>query len=341
VKRSGTRIFTTTIRSTVNYHDSAALIIGDIADDAVRNVRKRLSEAGIQVPFVDPTHPSTYTLSIDESAGALLEVDGAAVRLSPETRVWQRRANRPNPGSFRHQNPEIAPFSAAVLAALWGAFYALPAVWMNRHLHADGLQSDKIHQARLAHRAGLATIPTLFTSSPSQFRRFVENVADVAIKSPVPWRAEIAGSDDWYGTYTRRVSRQEALEYSDRLGGGVIVQPYVDKAYELRITVVDSRIFACRIDSQASDLTRVDWRHYDLDNVAHSAIGLYPTLERRIHRLMRHADLRFACMDFIVEPNGTHRFVELNPSGQFGWVEGLTGLAITDAIVDWLTPRKR
>ena len=43
----------------------------------------------------------------------------------------------------------------------------------------------------------------------------------------------------------------------------VVVQGYVPKALELRVTVVAEQVFAVAIDSQRSARTRYDWRHYD------------------------------------------------------------------------------
>ena len=48
-----------------------------------------------------------------------------------------------------------------------------------------------------------------------------------------------------------------------------IFQPYVDKAFELRVVYVGGTIFACRIESQQSTVADKDWRRYDLANTPH------------------------------------------------------------------------
>jgi hypothetical protein len=51
--------------------------------------------------------------------------------------------------------------------------------------------------------------------------------------------------------------------------------------------------------------------------------------------------LSFAAADFVVTADDTHYFVDLNPSGQWGWIEDATALPIADAIAALLTGEDR
>ncbi len=119
-------------------------------------------------------------------------------------------------------------------------------------------------------------------------------------------------------------------------GVPVLVQPYVEKAYELRVTAVGDRLFTCRIDSQGSRRTATDWRLYDFANTPHSVETLDTATEGAIQALLKTAELTFAAIDMIVNREGEVIFVEMNPSGQFGWLESLVNPRIHEAIVDWL-----
>jgi hypothetical protein len=46
--------------------------------------------------------------------------------------------------------------------------------------------------------------------------------------------------------------------------------------------------------------------------------------------------LTYAALDFVVTPEGEHVFLEINPAGQWGWIERALGMPITDAILDSL-----
>ncbi len=55
-----------------------------------------------------------------------------------------------------------------------------------------------------------------------------------------------------------------------------------------------------------------------------------------ISRFMKAAGLLYGAIDFIMTPRGELVFLEVNPAGQYLWIEKLTGLPISAAIADWL-----
>jgi hypothetical protein len=94
-------------------------------------------------------------------------------------------------------------------------------------------------------------------------------------------------------------------------------------------------VFACRIDSQITKQTHVDWRRYD-DSTPYSIYVTDEALNNSLFGMMRDYGIRFAAFDLVVTPNGERVFLEINPAGQFLWIEELTGMPITDAIIDEL-----
>jgi glutathione synthase/RimK-type ligase-like ATP-grasp enzyme len=69
-----------------------------------------------------------------------------------------------------------------------------------------------------------------------------------------------------------------------------------------------------------------DWRHYQLPL----------EVEEKILRLMDYFSLNYGAIDIILTPDGRHVFLELNPSGEFFWLERTPGLPISQAIADLL-----
>jgi glutathione synthase/RimK-type ligase-like ATP-grasp enzyme len=116
-------------------------------------------------------------------------------------------------------------------------------------------------------------------------------------------------------------------------------QPSIPKAYELRVTVVDGRMFAARIDAN-SDAGRQDWRA-DYKNLKYRAAAIPDEVADKIRRFMQLMRLRFAAIDMIVTPEGDHVFLEANPNGQWAWIEDETGLPIAAALADALEGRSR
>ena len=59
-------------------------------------------------------------------------------------------------------------------------------------------------------------------------------------------------------------------------------------------------------------------------------------MEASIHRLMDAFELNFASLDMIVTPGGEYVFLELNPNGQWLWLEHELGLPLVATMADLL-----
>ena len=65
-------------------------------------------------------------------------------------------------------------------------------------------------------------------------------------------------------------------------------------------------------------------------------IDLPAGLEESLHRLMRALGLAFGAIDLIQTPDGEYVFLEINPSGQWLWLDDRLDLGISDAVAGWL-----
>jgi hypothetical protein len=140
---------------------------------------------------------------------------------------------------------------------------------------------------------------------------------------------------------TQCFARNQAQPYMDLLPEcPVIVQEYVPKKLELRVTVVGDQIFPCAIHSQDSHLeNRSDWRN-DVYDCRHESYALPPCVEAKCFELVRRLGVHFGCIDLIVTPDDEYVFLEINPNGQWRWVQELTGMPIAEAIAELLINRK-
>jgi glutathione synthase/RimK-type ligase-like ATP-grasp enzyme len=171
----------------------------------------------------------------------------------------------------------------------------------------------------------------VITNDPQEVRSFLAR-AD----GPVVYKAhsQTLNLEPGKALYTGIVSEQSLRQLDLIQTSPGIFQKYVPKAYEVRATVVGDRIFAVRIDSQANPETAIDWRRrpFDVDK----PIELPADIQAKTHALMRAFGLNYGAFDFIVTPDGRHVFLEVNPAGQYLWVEAETKLPITTALVDLL-----
>ena len=114
-------------------------------------------------------------------------------------------------------------------------------------------------------------------------------------------------------------------------------QELLQKSLEIRVTVVGRRVMSASIDSQVSARAAHDWRRDGLRMLQDwRPYQLPQEIEEKILRLMDYFCLNYGAIDIILTPDDQHVFLELNPGGEFFWLERTPGLPISDAIADVL-----
>jgi glutathione synthase/RimK-type ligase-like ATP-grasp enzyme len=68
----------------------------------------------------------------------------------------------------------------------------------------------------------------------------------------------------------------------------------------------------------------------------HGVHRLPAEVSAKITRLMDRFGLVFAAMDMILTPDGRYVFLEINPGGQFAWLEDKTAVPLTATLADML-----
>jgi len=197
---------------------------------------------------------------------------------------------------------------------------------------------NKLYQLRAAGRLGFAVPRTLVTNAPDEFLDFYDECdGQVVAKSLYSMSATRDGEE--VKPYTFALDRRGARAYRSIRYAPAIFQERVAKRLELRVTVVGRRVFAAAIGSQdASSRLKGDWRHYPEFEISRvfSEYHLPAGVEARCIDLVADLGLCFGAIDLILTPDGEYVFLEVNPNGQWAFVELLTGLPIADAIADML-----
>jgi len=114
-------------------------------------------------------------------------------------------------------------------------------------------------------------------------------------------------------------------------------QELLTKSLEIRVTVIGRRVMSASIDSQVSARATHDWRRDGIRMLQDWQPYQLPLdVEEKILRLMDYFSLNYGAIDVILTPDDRHVFLELNPCGEFFWLERAPGLPISDAIADLL-----
>jgi glutathione synthase/RimK-type ligase-like ATP-grasp enzyme len=198
---------------------------------------------------------------------------------------------------------------------------------------------DKPEQLEVAGSLGLRIPRSIVTNDPLAAISFFDDIDGEVIYKQLSgyfYLDRIEGRG--YSIYTNVISRKDLLDRADSIRlAPCLLQEYVDKSKELRVTIVGTTIFATEIDSQASERSRVDWRHYDIPNTPYRQVEIPSMVGTRLIALLKHFSLSFGCIDMIVTPTGEYVFLELNANGQWQWIEKLTGQPISMEIAKFLS----
>lgn len=131
---------------------------------------------------------------------------------------------------------------------------------------------------------------------------------------------------DWFrdGRKGFRQGFRQAL--LDQLGPEpYLFQEHIPKSHDVRATVIGDEVLAAAIDSQQDTETRTDWRRGHPGSLGHEVTALPDAIAERCVELCRRLGLLFGAIDLAVRPDGGYSFFEINPNGQWAWVEQRTG----------------
>jgi hypothetical protein len=310
------------------------------ADHVITSLRRRGAACPEVVRFNPARFPSAAELSLSCTAGGQvrrhLRLDGDTIDLDRVTAVWYRRPRLPEPHAEITDEKVrqcVADECQWILNDLW---HSLDCRWVPALPSVIRRAELKAAQLKLAGALGFALPATLLTNSPDAFLGFYRQQNADVISKLAGGRSFMLGFGEQFMRYTEGVSRRDA-GYADSVRyTPVLFQSYVPKKVELRVTVVGQRVFAAEIHSQASHHTRHDWRRYDFSQTVYRPHGLPQDVERRCVQLVERLGLCFGAIDMILTPDDEYVFLEINPNGQYLWIEDLTGLAISDALCDLL-----
>lgn len=253
--------------------------------------------------------------------------------------VWFRRPM--NPSELRlsvdeeinkHNLDEANTFYSYLM------FYLSDYYSIGNHRYGKNANS-KLIQHQLAINLGMRVPSTCFTNSKEKLVDFASNFKSVVIK-PIHDYGIFYDIDHTYSFFTTKITMTDLENQPEEAFSQTVnfSENYVEKKYEVRVTVMGSHLFPCKIDSQiqSENTGKIDWRQgYDY-NLKEEIIELPDDVTRFCQEYLRRLHLHFGCFDFIVTPEDEYVFLECNPNGQWRWIEEDLHVPMSEALVDCL-----
>ena len=311
-------------------------------NESVAFVTDAIKERGGQVYRFDTDRFPTELklIAAQDESSERLAVSGPEgdLDLKQVTAIWHRRLNIAGklPASMDKQirNASVGESRATV----FGFLASIKAFRMDRTPYIRHAENKQL-QLQVAKGLGLATPRNLTTNDPDSVRDFME-ACDGRVISKMLSSFAIYEEGREKVVFTNPVSPSDLENIDDLRFCPMTFQEMVPKSLELRVTIVGDRIFSASIDSQSSERAQHDWRRDGLEMIADwKEYELPEDVKGRLLRLMDYFGLNYGAIDIIVTPEGRHVFLEINPAGEFFWLERAPGLPISAAIADVLLGR--
>jgi glutathione synthase/RimK-type ligase-like ATP-grasp enzyme len=243
--------------------------------------------------------------------------------------VWFRRIKLPELNDMSEE--EGLYILNEVDSFLKNIFSTLTAKWLSQ---PDAVYNaeNKFLQLKIAQELGFLIPKTIITNSKVELKHFYEdNNKDIIIKPLSQTRIQQKGNPSFI--FTNKVPDKLINEIEEYALTPCIFQENIAKSYEIRVTIVGNKLFAASINSQSDEETKIDWRRKKLE---FNKTKIPSDLEDLCFRLLKSLNLNFGAIDLIRTPAEKYVFLEINPNGQWAWIETQTGQNISDAIIDFL-----
>ncbi|HDY8071094.1 TPA: hypothetical protein RQK93_003329 [Vibrio vulnificus] len=305
-------------------------------NQCIDDVAQYLDQHGFElVRFNSDEFPYHNRLEIFNTTGvqqsALITPQGLRVTSDEIHALWYRRFY-PGKGLPKEMEPQQRAVSVEESKrTMLGYFDSLSCFKMNDYW-AIRRASNKELQLRVARDLGLTLPDTLTTNSPQAVREFYQrNQRHIITKMQTSFSLWQDSKEQV--VFTNLVEEHhlddlEALKFCP-----MVFQQAIDKEVELRATVVGDQVFCAAIDPTTMAGMDLDWRKRGQQTLeAWQPYTLPHAIQDQLVALAQKLGLSYGAADIIVTPEGKYVFLEINPCGEFYWMDKHQHLGISQAI---------
>ena len=312
----------------------AILIISTALDTATDAVAEELARRKVSVVRCDSEkYPfgSTLTYRIGNHKQPALALGDCWDFRS----IWYRRVRSParpdgmDAGHFAFSEKESR---YALVGSVLALSHMVPtmscpaSVWAAEH---------KPYQLSIACQCGLSIPDTLISNSPSEANSFFQCHSPNVVAKPVR-TGYLEDADGPKAIYTSKVEKSHMRQISRLSIAPATFQTLIHKQSDIRVTIVGEKVFCAEILSQTDDDASLDWRRTSNPDLPHAHHDLPESVEHGLHQCMKRLGLQYGAIDLVLDGEGNYYFLEVNPGGQWLWLDRILGLGITQSIADWL-----
>lgn len=249
--------------------------------------------------------------------------------ISSQTSIWWRR-NRSLVASPTIMDPSIQAFVVQEKRqGLLGLMHAFSCRFVNDPFKESRANLKSV-QLSVAKARGMRVPRTCITNSVDEARKFIvdlENQGHSCIfKGFTPSKYHMAE--------TRKITSDQLDDKKLNLSlAPVIFQEFIPKLADLRVFCAGDQFFAVECKTTHKEL--VDWRLDPLVEYERTELRDFQ-LQAMLQKILKGLELETGSFDVRINQDGIPVFLEVNPAGQFLFMEVDAGLPVIDAMANLL-----
>ena len=267
-----------------------------------------------------------FAFSLNEAGTARsISVGPRTLDLNAVEAVWYRRSIHPIPRA--PLTPAERYFVAGELRHLIMGLVLNPRItWVNP-IDRVSVAEHKLYQLQVAASLGLQVPRTLVSADVERLRRFASGNATGTVCKPI-FHGMFFDGFSRHSIYTRRLD-VETLDVASLRACPILLQEEIPRVADVRATFIGRHCFVADIRGDAS---LIDWRDPNIV-VDYSVSSLDDTTVAQCRQMLAELGLVYGAFDFVRMPSGNLVFLEINPTGEWAWLEDKLGFSMRDALI--------
>jgi glutathione synthase/RimK-type ligase-like ATP-grasp enzyme len=264
----------------------------------------------------------TWSVSTQSHGEAHIKLSRRTFLASELDALWWRRAPGVQVGSTDADSEVGEAIDRDCDACLLGALLcSFRGHWIS-HPTATALAANKLVQLQLARRCGFVIHDTLITQDLTAVTDFARSHADGVIVKAIrgPRKRTL---------FTRLLSSEHIASQFETAAAPAIYQELITGIEHIRFVCFGDRVWLFRIESEA-----LDWREDSRPTIA--LMEATDQLSDSIRRVIGCMGLRMGIGDLKIDKHGQPVWLEINPQGQFLFLQEATGVNLAVEFAEWI-----
>lgn len=308
----------------------------DVTTDFIVNRLNKIGEPYYRLNTEDLVSSVGVNLDIGEDEYMLIDHQrNQKLILSSVKSVYYRRPGLPemnvgslSEGEVEFVGREVTYMLEGIYKILRDRFWISPVVSIRE-------AENKIYQLLVARDIGFEIPRSLITTLRKNAEAFFDEVQGDCVIKPIR-NGKVDDPGNPMVVFTSLITANNIGLLDGVKNCPTYLQSKVNKVADIRVTVVGKKVFPAKINSQEFEETTIDWRKGENAKIRHERIELPPEIENKCIELTKRLCLHFGAIDFVLDKGMRYVFLEINPNGQWGWIEKRLGYDISGEIVDLL-----